>query len=170
MSYHWSCAGLMTKVGYMQWTVLPTRQHIRYAELFIKKLLVEYIVSQVSDADSPLPTPRKLAPHCWDDPGLLCFRRRIQYPYATTERVPMWLLLIIAVACPLVIMPCINLLTVRSLWDWHNSWLGLVLSFGLTGTITNIVKVSLSKHIIATVPYYIHRLRLAGQDQVRDHP
>ncbi|KAG8894508.1 hypothetical protein FRC01_012915, partial [Tulasnella sp. 417] len=29
-----------------------------------------------------------------------------------------------------------------SWWDWHNSWLGLILSLGLTGTITNIVKIT----------------------------
>ncbi|KAG8960391.1 hypothetical protein FRC03_006588 [Tulasnella sp. 419] len=39
-------------------------------------------------------------------------------------------------------MPSINLLTIRSWWDFHNAWLGVVLSFGLTGTITNIVKIT----------------------------
>ncbi|KAG8951624.1 hypothetical protein FRC04_005912 [Tulasnella sp. 424] len=43
---------------------------------------------------------------------------------------------------PLVIMPIINLVSIRSWWDWHNSWLGLILSLGLTGTITNIVKIT----------------------------
>ncbi|KAG8931424.1 hypothetical protein FRC02_002758 [Tulasnella sp. 418] len=54
----------------------------------------------------------------------------------------MWLLLVLVVAVPLAIMPVVNAVTVRSWWDWHNSWLGLVLAFGLTGTITNIIKIT----------------------------
>ncbi|KAG9015579.1 hypothetical protein FRB94_000184 [Tulasnella sp. JGI-2019a] len=66
----------------------------------------------------------------------------IQYPYAVHERVPNYLLVVISLIAPLAIMPIINVITVRSLWDWHNSWLGLILSWGLTGTLTNIVKVT----------------------------
>ncbi|KAG8865164.1 hypothetical protein FRB96_000053 [Tulasnella sp. 330] len=66
----------------------------------------------------------------------------IQYPYAVKERVPTYALVLISLVSPLVIMPVINVITVRSLWDWHNSWLGLILSWGLTGTLTNIVKVT----------------------------
>lgn len=66
----------------------------------------------------------------------------IQYPYAVHERVPSWLLFVISLAAPFGIMPIINLLSVRSLWDWHNSTLGLILAWGLTGTFTNIVKAS----------------------------
>ncbi|KAG8894930.1 hypothetical protein FRB99_000892 [Tulasnella sp. 403] len=39
-------------------------------------------------------------------------------------------------------MPVINIISIRSWWDLHNSWLGLVLSLALTGTITNLVKVT----------------------------
>ncbi|KAG8947012.1 hypothetical protein FRC00_009332, partial [Tulasnella sp. 408] len=58
------------------------------------------------------------------------------------ERIPNWALYLIALVAPLVIMPIINLVSIRSWWDWHNSWLGLILSLGLTGTITNIVKIT----------------------------
>ncbi|KAG9050579.1 hypothetical protein FS837_004437 [Tulasnella sp. UAMH 9824] len=66
----------------------------------------------------------------------------IQYNYTVHERVPDWALYLIALVAPLVIMPIINLISIRSWWDWHNSWLGLILSLGLTGTITNIVKIT----------------------------
>ncbi|KAG8987421.1 hypothetical protein FRB90_003352 [Tulasnella sp. 427] len=66
----------------------------------------------------------------------------IQYNFTEHERVPDWALYLIALVAPLVIMPLINLVSIRSWWDWHNSWLGLILSLGLTGTITNIVKIT----------------------------
>lgn len=66
----------------------------------------------------------------------------IQYNYTVHERVPDWGLYLIALVAPLVIMPIINLISIRSWWDLHNSWLGLILSLGLTGTITNIVKIT----------------------------
>ncbi|KIO28196.1 hypothetical protein M407DRAFT_243150 [Tulasnella calospora MUT 4182] len=66
----------------------------------------------------------------------------IQYNYTLHERVPNWALYLIALIAPLVIMPIINIISIRSWWDWHNSWLGLILSVGLTGTITNIVKIT----------------------------
>ncbi|KAG8910329.1 hypothetical protein FRC01_006391, partial [Tulasnella sp. 417] len=66
----------------------------------------------------------------------------IQHHYTLHERVPAWALYVIALAAPLVIMPIINIISIRSWWDWHNSWLGLILSLGLTGTITNIVKIT----------------------------
>jgi hypothetical protein len=59
------------------------------------------------------------------------FRRRfslndenIQYPYTVNERVPNWLLLVLAFGAPFCLMPFINVISVRSLWDLHNSELG----------------------------------------------
>ena len=66
----------------------------------------------------------------------------IQYPYTLHERVPNWLLVVLALVVPLFLMPIINLLTVRSLWDLHNSTLGLILSLALTGSLTNILKLT----------------------------
>ncbi|QRW12491.1 phosphatidate phosphatase PPAPDC1A [Ceratobasidium sp. AG-Ba] len=39
-------------------------------------------------------------------------------------------------------MPIVNLLTVRSWWDLHNSMLGLVLGLATTGAVTQVVKAS----------------------------
>lgn len=46
------------------------------------------------------------------------------HSFAVHERVPNGLLIVIALVAPMVLMPLVNLLTVRSLWDWHNSSLG----------------------------------------------
>ncbi|CAG7850292.1 Probable diacylglycerol pyrophosphate phosphatase 1 Short=DGPP phosphatase; AltName: Full=Phosphatidate phosphatase [Serendipita indica DSM 11827] len=77
------------------------------------------------------------------------FRRRfslqdesIQYPFTVKERVPNWLLGVICLGIPGVLMPIVNLLTVRMLWDLHNSWLGLVLSLAISGSITQIFKIT----------------------------
>lgn len=82
-------------------------------------------------------------------PNIEGFRRRfslddqtIQYPYTLHERVPNWLLVVLAFVVPLLLMPVINLLTIRSLWDLHNSTLGLILSLALTGSLTNILKLT----------------------------
>ncbi|KAG8966875.1 hypothetical protein FRC03_011196 [Tulasnella sp. 419] len=42
-------------------------------------------------------------------------------------------------------MPIVNVLTVRSYWDLHNSLLGAILSLGLTGTVTNLVKITVGR-------------------------
>ncbi|KEP55545.1 putative oligosaccharyl transferase subunit OST3/OST6 family protein [Rhizoctonia solani 123E] len=69
----------------------------------------------------------------------------IQHTFAVHERVPPWLLYIIALIAPAVIMPIVNLLTVRSWWDWHNSWLGLLLGLATTGSLTQVVKVTVGR-------------------------
>ncbi|KDN49466.1 hypothetical protein RSAG8_02168, partial [Rhizoctonia solani AG-8 WAC10335] len=69
----------------------------------------------------------------------------IQHTFAVHERVPSWLLYIVALIAPAVIMPIVNLLTVRSWWDWHNSWLGLLLGLGTTGSLTQVVKVTVGR-------------------------
>ncbi|QRV86238.1 oligosaccharyl transferase subunit OST3/OST6 family protein [Ceratobasidium sp. AG-Ba] len=45
----------------------------------------------------------------------------IQHTFAVHERVPPFALYMIALVAPAVLMPIVNLLTVRSWWDWHNS-------------------------------------------------
>ncbi|KAG8727394.1 hypothetical protein FRC12_022538, partial [Ceratobasidium sp. 428] len=69
----------------------------------------------------------------------------IQYPFAEHERVPPFALYMIALVAPAVIMPIVNLLTVRSWWDWHNSWLGLLLGLATTGSLTQVVKVTVGR-------------------------
>jgi len=46
---------------------------------------------------------------------------------------------------PLVLMPVVNVLTVRSWWDWHNSWLGCVFSLSVAGSLTQAVKVTVGR-------------------------
>ncbi|KAF8311630.1 acid phosphatase/Vanadium-dependent haloperoxidase [Clavulina sp. PMI_390] len=68
----------------------------------------------------------------------------IQFPFTEHERIPNWGLAIIGLA-PLVLMPLINVVTIRSWWDWHHSWLGLVLSLAITGVLTQAVKVTVGR-------------------------
>lgn len=69
----------------------------------------------------------------------------IQHSYTVHERVPNWMLCVICFAAPTVIMPIVNLLTVRSWWDWHNSMLGLILGLATTGAVTQVVKVTVGR-------------------------
>ncbi|KAG8748038.1 hypothetical protein FRC10_009790 [Ceratobasidium sp. 414] len=65
----------------------------------------------------------------------------IQYPFAEHERVPPFALYMIALVAPAVLMLIVNLLTVRSWWDWHNILLGLA----TTGSLTQVVKVTVGR-------------------------
>lgn len=69
----------------------------------------------------------------------------IQHTFAVHERIPNWMLVCICFGAPILLLPLINFATVRSLWDWHISSLGLILSLGLTGTITNVVKICVGR-------------------------
>ncbi|KIO26224.1 hypothetical protein M407DRAFT_243790 [Tulasnella calospora MUT 4182] len=55
------------------------------------------------------------------------------------------MLVCICFGAPILLLPLINFVSVRSWWDWHISSLGLVLSLGLTGTITNVVKICVGR-------------------------
>ncbi|KAL5489824.1 hypothetical protein ACEPAI_4656 [Sanghuangporus weigelae] len=65
--------------------------------------------------------------------------------YAVHERVPPVALYFIAGVAPFVIQIAVNLLTIRSLWDFHNSSLGLLLGLTLTGAITQFTKVTVGR-------------------------
>ncbi|TBU65770.1 acid phosphatase/Vanadium-dependent haloperoxidase [Dichomitus squalens] len=65
--------------------------------------------------------------------------------FAVHERVPDWLLYVIFAAAPLTLMPIINLILLRSLWDWHSSWLGWLLSCSITGAITQFSKITVGR-------------------------
>ncbi|KAI0362173.1 acid phosphatase/Vanadium-dependent haloperoxidase [Trametes cingulata] len=65
--------------------------------------------------------------------------------YTEHERVPPVALYMICGVAPLVLQPVINALTVRSWWDLHSSWLGLLLSLSITGGITQFVKITVGR-------------------------
>ncbi|TFK92111.1 acid phosphatase/Vanadium-dependent haloperoxidase [Polyporus arcularius HHB13444] len=69
----------------------------------------------------------------------------LRHTYAIHERVPNWALYIIFAVAPLVLMPVINLLSVRSWWDFHSSWLGWLLSVSITGAITQFSKITVGR-------------------------
>lgn len=69
----------------------------------------------------------------------------IQHTYAVHERVPTWLLAVLAVLVPALIIAIISLGVSRSVWDLHSGILGLVLAHALTVTITTIVKVTVGR-------------------------
>ncbi|GLB35424.1 putative acid phosphatase homologues [Lyophyllum shimeji] len=69
----------------------------------------------------------------------------LRHPYAVHERVPPLALYFIAFLAPLVIQPVINLLTIRSWWDLHNSTLGLILGLSLTGAVTQFSKITVGR-------------------------
>ncbi|KAF9522212.1 phosphatidic acid phosphatase type 2/haloperoxidase [Crepidotus variabilis] len=68
----------------------------------------------------------------------------LRHPYALHERIPSWALYIIAIIAPLVLMPIVNFLTVRSWWDLHNSQ-SLILAAALTGSFTQVVKITVGR-------------------------
>ncbi|KIK96305.1 hypothetical protein PAXRUDRAFT_826103 [Paxillus rubicundulus Ve08.2h10] len=69
----------------------------------------------------------------------------LRYPYAVHQRVGSQALYLIASVAPLVAQIIVNILTVRSWWDFHHSTLGLWLSITITGTITQFVKVTVGR-------------------------
>ncbi|KAF8275089.1 phosphatidic acid phosphatase type 2/haloperoxidase [Lactarius quietus] len=69
----------------------------------------------------------------------------LRFPYAVHERVTSLALFFIAFVAPLVLQWVINILTTRTLWDAHNSALGLVLSLSLAGVVTQVVKVTVGR-------------------------
>lgn len=69
----------------------------------------------------------------------------IRFPFAVHERVPDIALYFIAIVAPLVIQLVVNLLTVRSFWDYHCSALGLILGIVITGAITQFTKITVGR-------------------------
>jgi len=69
----------------------------------------------------------------------------LRHPYAVKERVPDLGLYLICFVAPLMLQPVVNLITVRSWWDWHNSTLGLILGLALTGAITQFTKITVGR-------------------------
>lgn len=69
----------------------------------------------------------------------------IQHTYATSARIPTWLLVVLAVIIPALIVAGFSLGISRSVWDLHNGLLGFVLANALTVTITTIIKVTFGR-------------------------
>lgn len=69
----------------------------------------------------------------------------LRHTYAVHERVPNVALYFICFVAPLVLQPLINLLTIRSWWDFHNGTLGLILSLATTGAFTQFVKITVGR-------------------------
>ncbi|THU92174.1 PAP2-domain-containing protein [Dendrothele bispora CBS 962.96] len=69
----------------------------------------------------------------------------LRHTHAVHERVPNWALYIICFVAPFLIMPVVNLLTIRSWWDFHNGSLGLILGLALTGSITQFTKITVGR-------------------------
>lgn len=65
----------------------------------------------------------------------------LMYPYKEKETIPTWALIVIAVVFPAVVMAVVSLFIRRSSYDFHNGFLGLLLSVSLTVVITQVVKV-----------------------------
>ncbi|KAJ7940784.1 phosphatidic acid phosphatase type 2/haloperoxidase [Mycena leptocephala] len=66
-------------------------------------------------------------------------------PYAVHERIPDFALHMISIVAPVVLQALINLLTIRSWWDLHNSLLGLILGLSITGSITQVTKLTVGR-------------------------
>lgn len=69
----------------------------------------------------------------------------IRHPYAEHERIPSVALYSICFVAPVLLQPIVNIITVRSWWDLHNSTLGLIFALSLTGTVTQFVKITVGR-------------------------
>lgn len=69
----------------------------------------------------------------------------IQHTYAVSERVPVWLLVVLALIVPIVLQGVFSLAITRSFWDFHASLLGLIVTHALAITMANILKVTVGR-------------------------
>ncbi|WVF67986.1 hypothetical protein IAT40_002748 [Kwoniella sp. CBS 6097] len=69
----------------------------------------------------------------------------IQHTYAEHERVPPNLLAFVSVGVPLIFLVPLSTFMARNSWDIHNSVLGLVMSYTMTGVVTQVVKMSVGR-------------------------
>uniref|UniRef100_A0A1D1XEG1 Lipid phosphate phosphatase 2 n=1 Tax=Anthurium amnicola TaxID=1678845 RepID=A0A1D1XEG1_9ARAE len=66
--------------------------------------------------------------------------KTIQFPFAESERVPMWMCAIITVIVPFIVMTVVALAIKKSLHDWHHASLGLLMGLTLTLMVTEVFK------------------------------
>ncbi|GAA5931405.1 hypothetical protein JCM3775_005016 [Rhodotorula graminis] len=69
----------------------------------------------------------------------------IQHTYATKQRISFGECIVYAGVIPAVLILLVALIWRRSFWDWHNGWLGLLLSVSLTTVFTQAVKVTVGR-------------------------
>ncbi|WVR08506.1 hypothetical protein IAU60_005561 [Kwoniella sp. DSM 27419] len=69
----------------------------------------------------------------------------IQHSHALHERVPPQMLAFISVGIPLIFLVPLSFLVARNAWDVHNSVLGLVMSYTMTGVVTQVIKMSVGR-------------------------
>ncbi|KIJ44096.1 hypothetical protein M422DRAFT_30621 [Sphaerobolus stellatus SS14] len=69
----------------------------------------------------------------------------LQHSFAVKERITDTSLVLICTLAPIILIAIINLISIRSWWDLHVGWLGLILSLGITGSITNVIKVTVGR-------------------------
>ncbi|KAJ8583313.1 PAP2-domain-containing protein, partial [Rhizopogon salebrosus TDB-379] len=69
----------------------------------------------------------------------------LRYPHAVEQRVGTIGLRLISCGTPFAIQSLVNYLTVPSWWDFHHSTLGLLLSLSMTGSVTQLVKVTVGR-------------------------
>ncbi|KAF9901321.1 hypothetical protein EC991_006277 [Linnemannia zychae] len=94
--------------------------------------------------------------------------RAIMYPLEEKEAVPIWALGLIMAVFPVVLMFLVSIGVRRSVYDFHNGLLGLLLSVLLTTIFTQVIKVSVGKHR----PDFLARCvpMLNGAPLVHDRP
>ncbi|OWZ36704.1 PAP2 domain-containing protein [Cryptococcus neoformans C23] len=69
----------------------------------------------------------------------------IQHSFAEHERVPPVLLVFFSIVVPLLVLVPLSSLIARNAWDTHNSVLGLLMSYTMTGVVTQIIKMSVGR-------------------------
>ncbi|KDQ60760.1 hypothetical protein JAAARDRAFT_125403 [Jaapia argillacea MUCL 33604] len=69
----------------------------------------------------------------------------LRHPYAVHERIPNVALYMIAGVSPFLLQIVVNLITIRSWWDFHNATLGLILSLSITGAFTQFTKLTVGR-------------------------
>ncbi|TNY18182.1 phosphatidic acid phosphatase type 2/haloperoxidase [Rhodotorula diobovata] len=69
----------------------------------------------------------------------------IQHTFATKQRISFGECIVYAGVIPAVIILLVALIWRRSFWDWHNGWLGLLLSVSLTTVFTQVIKITVGR-------------------------
>lgn len=69
----------------------------------------------------------------------------IQRPFAEHETVPPTLLMVVSIIIPAAFITIISTLVYRSKWDLHGGLLGLLVSYTVTGVVTQVVKMGVGR-------------------------
>ncbi|ORX41134.1 phospholipid metabolism-related protein [Kockovaella imperatae] len=69
----------------------------------------------------------------------------IQHTFAEHERVPPNLLFFISAGIPLLVLVPVSAFVARTGWDMHNAVVGVFMSYTMTGTVTQLIKMSVGR-------------------------